>query len=324
MQKAIVLLKTSLQLLGQNLGLVYPLLFYLILVDVVFPTAVTTHGPLGEWTWVAWLVLFVLMLSAFSAGWLNMFYYLTGYHRFGEAFRPNLEEEASGREGKKTIVDPETGLFKSVVPEKKSTEPSFQPFRLFQQFVPGVGEHFVPMVLGWTVYFVVMAAIFWVVHDQVMAHGGYPPVLMELMQLGQRGPEYQQELLSRMQSLTLAEQEAVAQLGNRYLVGLLILGLFTLVTLFWSPLVIIRRTNAVEAYWQSVRLVMQHPLPVVFLGLFYLSGFMLMSFVGGLNLMAGMVLWFLWLYVDMTLIIFMFLWVFEHLSLRRSNVDVLA
>lgn len=328
MNKIIPLLQLSFNLLIKNLSIVYPFLFYLVLVDLIFPGTLVLNGASDNWVWLAWLTLFILMLSAFCSGWLNMFYNMTGQALLGDNF--NNDSETSDTEkfknGLKTIVDTETGKLKTVLNKSALEQERKNPLTLFKFFTIGVGDYFLPMALGWVIYFAIAAALLWWAHSNIIASGGYPDVLNEMTQLAAKGPEFQSELLNRLRAITPAEEQALSYLGNQYLISLAALTGITLVTIFWAPIVLIKKTNVIEAYAQSIKLFLSKPVPLVVLGLAYITGAIMVSLLGSVHIVVGLLAWFVWLYVDMTMVIFLFLWVFEHLQPAEKNntIDVTA
>lgn len=232
------IISDSFAVLGRNFVLLYPLLFFSLLLSVLIPQ--TTEQPTLDVKWVSLLSVLFLLFYAFTAGWFKMIY--TGIQSYLKPKPVSLYKE----------VDAPTG------------DPFLEPFRLFKDFFPGVGEFFGPFALGGalqvSVLLLVAVAVYYLTTEWI----GLPPGLDKLATL-----KTDAEVDAFLNSLTFAEKSQWGQISFLLLGAMLSYGVFYLVTMFWAPFIIVHRVGALKAYGLSIVQFFKDPFRIIAIGLFY-------------------------------------------------------
>lgn len=251
MPSLFALLGQTAKILGRNLVLLYPFLFFLIIVSFLLPQS--GEVPTLETRWLTLFSVLFLLYTAFCAGWFNMMH---------AAVQENVAQPTP------------------VAPGSEPPKP-WDAFKLFGAFLPGVGRFFWAFTVGHLIQ-VVMVGLLILGVQWGMDHWlvGIEPLLKKMLALRSAGGSFQsvgiQQFLHTFspQQLVLLNQFVMLVFG-----AFLTYGLFYLLTMFWAPLVVSRGLNPVKAYLKSMGRCFCDPLRILTLGLLYVSGLFILQWV---------------------------------------------
>ncbi|MDX2085030.1 MAG: hypothetical protein SFZ03_06555 [Candidatus Melainabacteria bacterium] len=300
MKHLLQLMAQALGLLGQHLVLVYPILFLMLLLSVLMQ-------PLGlpalEARWLLMGLLLFLLYAAFQAGWLHMVY------------RMVIQAELRRRRSVASIDVPDLDDLPSLLLPGG--------FRLFSDFFPGVAQFFVPMLLGALLHGLMILAVLLAIHLSVEQWVGYPPVLLQWVQMLQQVDaqvlESQEHLnrlmsgfLSSLKALPDPQLDQLASFLSMVMAGLVFYGLLSWLTMFWPVFVMVRRLGVLAAYGRSVQQCLKDPLGVIGLGVAYLLTMVLLrqlTAVASFNFILVMILQMMGLLLGIYWVVVQFLYV---------------
>jgi hypothetical protein len=290
-------LYVSFKMLGQHLFLIYPLLLLLMLIDAMRPQELL----IGDWRILVFLGLLFLLQTAFTTGWLAMQgqSVLQIKHKWlaptvGTASQ-SAEAKASGQASSPTVA-------------------LFRGFHVFKCFIPAVGKYFLPILIGNSIYAVLLTAaiagvtvLLWPV---VMPHA---PSVADLSGLSAKIGSIAQapDMLEQLKAFPLADKQLLDQLMLLMLAGMVVSLLLAGLTQFWGLFVILLQNNPFKAFVRSVGFTFRRAFPllgslIVFALLSGLTMFLQISPLPLLSLMGAfvsMVLYLWWqLYIACTFV----------------------
>ncbi len=228
MQTLSDILADSFAIWTRNFALMYIFLFFSLLIVGLWPESET---PSLEPRWILLGAVLLLLSAAFMAGWFHMISVAS-------------QRYFSAQKGKPVDVAVTVDAFK-----------------LFGEFLPGIGQFFGSFVVGTLVQALVAGLIIYLVWD----HIGPQMALFE--KLAAMQPVERAAYMARM---PMPEQLALGQASLAMMAGLAGFALYTLLTMFWQAYVVFCEYHALKALWMSVRQFFRDPLRVMGLGLFFL------------------------------------------------------
>ncbi len=305
MSQPLKLMRESFSLLWGRLSvLLFPVVVFLLVVDVIRSRVMFVSAV--DWRWFLVLGILLLLKAAFAAGWFNMVYEVTAQSR---SQRKQGEGDSFQR-----ITD--TSSSSSAFPDAMNDS-----FGLLKSFFPGVGDYFLPMALGILLTTGVVFLIFWLIQQDVQNTIGYPHAIFErLSELLAEGPEGQEEMQTYINTMSLTDQERLSLFLEKQLLGVFGSLVFVFLTMFWIPILMIRRVNVFSAYGQSLRFFFRDPIRLALLGLAYGGSFFSLMFLALLNPLLGIVCLFLMIFMGITIGIFLFLYVFDVDDKERGGI----
>jgi hypothetical protein len=243
------LMSFSLRLLGQHMGLIYPMLLFSLLMDGLRPQ----EGLTFEWRWLVLLLLFLLIKVAFTGGWYGCIC---------------LAVEDALTERKRQSPDGDTFQ----VGTNKPATPSLWPktFRFYKAFFPTIGRYFIPLACGEGLLLavqlgLVLLLLWWGVHSIGLPQTALPSV--DVMSSSKLLSEW-------LLALPAADMSRVQQLSSLMIGCFGLMLLLQSLTAFWVFFVILLQQNPIKALFHSVGFSLKNllPLAVQFLPIFLLFG----------------------------------------------------
>jgi hypothetical protein len=261
-------------MLGRYFIIVYPVFLYFIISSLVIPR---TAPDFSHWAW--WVVQFglVAILFIFMSGWNAMMYQAVQEWQV-------LKQKAS-----------ESDI---------QSEVQQVPFRLFKEFIPGMGQYGLPFLVGGFIWLLMVSAIVMLFVWLGVYYVGIPKIFMTILE---HSEITQTEIEHLVETLSALEK---TQLANW---NLILLGLFFSVmiinglTLFWQQFIIMKQCNPFKAILLSARQAVRHPVKTFII--LFCSGFLsvgltlfsslstLTAFFGQFLLILSMVFFGLFMYL---------------------------
>lgn len=237
-----------LSLLGQNLVLIYPLLLYLLLMSLfIIQLGTAATNPL---LFLSVLVMLFLLAATFSAGWFAMA--AQGARNGYVSQRKKQADRDAGRllsvkEALKMAENNESLEGKRI--DGLEPDPILsESWSLFKAFVPGVGQFFLQLGLGWTVVLLVAwLFLFW----------------LPSMTGGEIALE---AAVAQSNSLQFSMDDFYHLSG-----GFLAFCVLFWMTIFWIPEVIVNEVPFWTGMARSIKLFLKDPLRLSVMGLFFLG-----------------------------------------------------
>ncbi len=308
MSQPLKLMRESFSLLGRNLVLFYPVLGFFIAMDLIRPPITTAPGL--DMRWILIFSVLLLLKAAFASGWFNMVYEVT--------FKSRLKKnEALKNDNKDTFQRVGDLNSKPLSPHTVSSESGplvlSDSLSLFKQFFPGIGQYFLSLTFGMLIMTGVFFVIFWLIQQDVQNTIGYPTeVFHRFSEFLSQGPEGQDDMKDYIESMSMTDQEQLSAFLSKQLTGVFASLLFVLMTIFWIPLLMVRRVGVLQAYWQSVKLFFREPLKLSLLGIVYGVTLLFTLLLSSMNAFFSIIFVFLFILVGIAVGIFMFLYVFDY------------
>lgn len=243
MPSLFALLGQTAKILGRNLVLLYPFLFFLIIVSFLLPQS--GEMPNLEPRWLVLFSVLFLFYTAFCAGWFNMMH-------------AAVQEQ---------IVPP------TALPSGEEVPKPWDAFKLFGAFLPGVGRFFGAFTVGHLIQ-VVMVGLLILGVQWGMDHWlvGIEPLLKKVLALRSTEGSFQSAGIQQfLHTFSPQQMEVLNQFVMLVFGAFLTYGLFYLLTMFWAPLVVGRGLNPVKAYLSSMGRCFRDPLRILTIGLLYVS-----------------------------------------------------
>ncbi|MBY0405582.1 MAG: hypothetical protein K2X66_16890 [Cyanobacteria bacterium] len=253
MQFLISLWVDSFIVLGRNFVLLYPLLFFSLLMSMLVPE--THELPTLDVKWVTLLSILLLLYNGFMAGWFNMI--TTAVVNYRTLVKKVHAAEKSGFS--------QQNAQELMAKELQSTDPFIEPWRLFKAFFPGVGEFFSSFVLGGGLQLFGMIVI--VLGLLLAFQFDWDTITQCFEKFATFKTPEEGELY--LKSLPEAKQLDFALFAVVILGSFALCGVFSLLTLFWSPLVIVRQMGALKAYGASIVQFFKDPIRIILIGTLY-------------------------------------------------------
>jgi hypothetical protein len=274
-----LILRSSFLVWLRSFALIYVFFLFMLIASFVLGPSVTPTMRLDTRTFALWGML-LLLFSAFMAG----FYYM-----ISQACQRYLFAHEASR--------PEA------LPNRKH-EAVTGAFGLFRDFLPGIGQFFLPITIGYVIQFGVLGALAWNLNPlwvKVM------PLLIRMETLVNAGRTPEQVV----SWLSLTQQTELAELIVGILLVILVYGVFSLLTLLWPVFIVLYEKNPLKAYGLSLKHFFKDPVRLMLLSVFFLAAKLLFSFF---TLSAGMFvdilgrLALLLLEIYMTITLFVYAW----------------
>lgn len=281
MSSVLHLIGESFSVFRRNFVLVYPLLFFLLIISLLKPSEAGI--PELDLKWILLLVSMSCLYFAFLSGWYTM---------VAEACRRWMERKSKPPQ--------------ELTPQEVTAE-LLDPFTLFRQFLPGVGEYFGSFLLGGGIQVGAVLLIFGVAHLLIDQYIGVPVFLGELVNI-----KTEAEAQALINALSPEAQE---QFGNFTLVilgSLLAYGVFYLLTMLWSPFVILHRVNALTAYRMSLVQWFRDPLRVLLIALWFFLLNSLLMMVPPAGPLLLILFQFLFMFLKTYFAVMLFLYVMQN------------
>ena len=226
-------------LVKNNLILVQPLLIFFLVLSILV-SPVAFSGGIN----IAVIIMFASvagLFCAFWAGWYNMFHKSIEY------------------------VDK-----LNITPEEKA----LNSLNLFKEFFPGVGKYFLKIVLGFIIYFIFIVVLILVIQLIGDKFIGFPQSINadEMMKAASNSDK----VLALLHKITPADKIKIMQWD---LLGIIIIGFFSYITMFWTQAVISEGKRPFKAYWESIKTVFKNPVATMVIYSSQCAGIIGVSFI---------------------------------------------
>ncbi|MFN8614628.1 MAG: hypothetical protein U0003_01785 [Vampirovibrionales bacterium] len=270
----------SFALLRRYWVVVYPVFLLQLILELLWTPALAgawlqwQQGVGGQvWEWRLWAVAVValMLLAAFTAGWMGMLATLV----CPEAVAALMEEDEAQQQGaalrrqlhqkmRQALLQSATELSQhdplsagsDVVRSSMVVSPP-----LWRGFFSAIGAYWGVFVLGWLVFFSVWAALIFWIHVQTVAAGGYPAIFSQVMHWIQHqstqaewttSTGVKRQLMALVQAMPTPEVLRLEAFSRRITQALLWGGLWSVLTLGWPAAAVLapqwvspyRRVNA--------------------------------------------------------------------------------
>lgn len=257
---------------ARNFALMYVLLFFSLLLVSIWP-----QGELPSWEprWMLLVAVMALLTAAFMSGWFNMI--ATASHRY-----------ITRQKGKPMDV-----------------AATVEAFKLFGEFLPGVGRFFLPFALGIAIQGLVVFLLYLGLQDLISVN-------MNVFEKIAEAPPYERNAI--LTTLTPEELNRFADLALAMIGSMAVYGLYTLLTMFWPALVILYGHNVFKAFWLSIRQFFRDPWRILALGLFFLSAQLVLTLMMSLGAVMFIVSQFLALMLEIYMAVVLFVYIMAALG----------
>jgi len=266
------LFKDSFTLIRYNMILIQPLLIFFLVTGLLIKVVGETYT--FESSIVATLGV-GLLWTVFNAGWYNMIF---------ECVKIPFD------------VD---------LPKADQAVTSL---KLFKEFFPGVAMFFVPMLLGSIIYLVIISAIIAIAYYYGINYIGIPKDLVwdEVLKAGQSNSTMM-AYISKLPETTI-NQIALWELLIMFV--MFINFILNFIIMFWGQCVVAYQMKPVNAYKQSIKMVIKHPILTLTINISYslalISSFFLSVIPFELFKFIGLFL-YIFVMVYFTLMIFVYI-----------------
>ncbi|MDH4378790.1 MAG: hypothetical protein QE263_02650 [Vampirovibrionales bacterium] len=326
------------RLLMRHWVVAYPLLLLQLILELLLTPALfqpvlsvgVGSDPTHLWRLLAVLVMALLLVAAFTAGWVGMMVTL---------IQPDAlfgGEDADGGDGtlknglsvqaKRALM----GLKRSAsndatapLPQEKMASKDISLGEtlwlrppMWRGFFTAIGQYFQPFVWGWLAYSLVWIALAWWVHYQSQLAGGYPVIFQQVMALIQsqamaidpsladpavttaplNSATLQQQLLKLLNVMPAADIKRLDVLSRSVTEATLLGLLWTLLTACWPAAVVLIPSRKGAPLWRafvaSVQRFFKAPVIWVLLGIVAYVGWLLMVLLTAWIPLLSPVLWF--------------------------------
>jgi hypothetical protein len=267
-------------IVGQNYVLLYPVLFFQLALGILFAQASQTTFDL-DLKWGLLLLVVMLLYNAINAGWYAML--LDAVQHFSRinilisdpppSSQSASSEAESNPASSKPAQTPNT--------DTPAVDSFFEPFKRFNAFLPGVGEHFWSFVLGNGIQILVgllLLAISYLIIDQTT---GFPSetIAKDLMTQAEKLATTQ-EMKTYLLNLPTQEQDKIA-FSLLCLMGCLLAYMgFSTLTFLWPAFVVSHHVGALKGYWLSLRQFFKDPGRIILIALFLILSYLTMGQLG--------------------------------------------
>ncbi len=225
----------------------YVLFLIPLLLELIIPQS---EKPAWTPEWALLILVVVMLVSAFLAGWFNM---------VGKACTRYLTNIAPTRE--------------------PNLQTALEGFTLFREFLPGVSRYFPTMLVGYLIQALVVFGLFlWMrpLWDKNL------PVLEQFYQDGL-------PTVAKLSALPPAQLLDLNELSMAILVSASIYVGFSLITMLWPAFVILHRDNVFTAYWRSLVQFFRDPFRLLLISLL-LFGLQFLFTLGFVTTVASVML----------------------------------
>lgn len=261
-------------IVGQNYVLLYPVLFFQLALGIIFAQASQTTFDL-DLKWALLILVVMLLYNAINAGWYAML--LDAVQHFS---RINILVTDAPKETE-TTLSTQTGSAQTPNTEPPAVDSFFEPFKRFNAFLPGVGEHFWSFVLGNGIQILVglfLLAISYLIIEQTT---GFPSetIAKDLMSQAEKLATTQ-EMKKYLLNLPTPEQDKIAFALLCLMGSLLVYMIFSTLTFLWPAFVVSHHVGAFKAYWLSLRQFFKDPGRILLMAMFLIVSYMTMGQLG--------------------------------------------
>jgi hypothetical protein len=239
-----IILQRSFKILRENLIIVQPFILFLLLIS--FLATSVQNIPSGKSpALIVFLVSLFALSCAFLAGWFQLF----------QAAIRNSRREFSSVEEK--------------------VEASMNSFR---EFLPAVGRFFIPITIAVVLYIVMFFGVMKLVMLLGMKYIGFtqnisPNNMMSIL-------SDQSKIKPFVESLTQIDRNKLFQWD---MLMLCFTGLFSYLTMFWFPAIMLNGENPFKALFTGIKSALGHPLDSLGIFFTYWIVNILTSFIGALT-----------------------------------------
>lgn len=217
--------RESWRILTQHWVLVYPLLLFALMQDLMSP-AILSGFVSGD-------VRLLLLLAVLGLVWVVFYTGLLG-----------MMMTAIDTEKQLLVKAQKATVFSSDSPTAALPAP-VSVLTLWGGFLDAIGRHMITMVLGWLIVLLGIGLIALGTHWVILQDGGYPSVVYQAWQYVKTMPiqpdfleTIQDDFYSHLQALPPQTMQALDRLTWQWLGGMAAVGIWLLMTLFWAPAVV--------------------------------------------------------------------------------------
>lgn len=244
--KILNLFSKTYKLVRCNLILIQPLLlFFIILGFIANPfMAIETFTPVLIMLWISIISLFCVFIS----GWLSMVH--------------------------KCIKSSEKG-------NSSEEETALASLSLIHEFFPGVGKYFLKITLGVIIYISLLFIV-----TKITTIAGKHFIGIPSIDYLQKIFEYSQHsVINKAEKIAMIEKSSPIDNAKLSLWFLLVLGvssLFHLITMFWTQAIITLNKKPIQAYIESLKIVIKQPIASIIIFLSYSFCLFFICIIGSL------------------------------------------
>jgi Na+-transporting methylmalonyl-CoA/oxaloacetate decarboxylase gamma subunit len=158
----------------------------------------------------------------------------------------------------------------NLTPEEKA----INSLNLFKEFFPGVGKYFLKMVIGFVIYFSFMFILLVVIQMIGDKFIGFPSSVTydELLKAASNS----EKAMALLNKVTPADKIKIMQWD---LLGLIVMGIFSYLTMFWTQAIISEGKRPFRAFWESIKTVFKNPFTTIIIYLSQCAGIIGVSFI---------------------------------------------
>lgn len=137
-------------------------------------------------------------------------------------------------------------------------ERALNSLKLFKEFFPGVTVFFIPILLGSIIYLILISLIIAVFYYIGISFIGIPNGLVwdEIFKAGQSNTAMY-AYISRFPQSTIKQ---IAEWELLIIIALIVNYLLSYIFMFWGQCIVVNESNPINAYIQSVKIVIKHPI----------------------------------------------------------------
>ena len=214
------ILEKSYVILRNNLIIIQPFIFYLLLASVFLGSANSASAAVRP-VFITFLVSVFALSCAFLAGWLQL---------FQAAIRNYYKNDAS------------------------PLEKAEMSFGILREFLPAVGRFFVPITMAVILYFVLFFGVIKLTVFLGLKYIGLTPNLVPEKILAVFSDKTQ--MATFVSSLTELDRTKLLRWD---ILSLFMTGAFSYLTMFWFPAVMLNGENAFKAFWSGLKVTFGKP-----------------------------------------------------------------
>lgn len=226
---------------NENIILTTPLVLFLFLLSIYL--GVIQNAPRTIFSGVLLLVTILFMISAFFAGWFFMV---------------------------KRAIDLENLKF------EEEEEKARASFNLLKEIPPGVGEFFIPFVIGTIFYSTLTILIFAAAYKFGNHFIGDVGLSQAQLKMLVTTPEAMKEIVSAL------SREQLAKLNLWNLMFLSVAIGYSFITMFWASEIVLRTKNVFLALFKSINFILRNFLNAIILFLYVSFVNFLISFINAI------------------------------------------
>lgn len=308
--------------LTQHWVLVYPMLLFTFIQDMMAPSIMSGFMS-GDGR-------LFLLLSILGVVWVVFYTGLLGMMK--AALSPD-EQKAKAQVNRARLLGEDDDASKAVSANQKAP---VRVLTLWGGFLDAIGVHTLPMLFGWVLVLLGLFAIGYGTHWVVLHYGGYPDFVVSAWDYLKNMPlttdtvgELQDGFFSSLKAMPPEQMMELDRLTWQFLGGMMAMGLWLLMTVFWSPALVWARLPVWDGFLYSFRQFGAGVFAWVVLGVLCYVAMMAVQFVGLLHPLLMLLHWVVlmvlqtWMLLTVCVVVHHSVVTAEE-PVKGSSVDVIA